>query len=84
MHGACEILGFDPIYVACEGRFIAFISKKDLKKALQIIKDHKPCKDASVIGEVIKGKNGIVTMKSKIGINRIVDMIIGEQLPRIC
>jgi len=83
--GACEILGFDPIYVANEGRFIAIVPKKDLEKALEVMKASEEGKDSVVIGEVIdQDSDGIVTIKSVIGVDRIVDMISGEQLPRIC
>lgn len=84
IHGACEILGFDPIYIANEGRFVAFIPAKDTDKALEII--HSDTKDAiaCVIGNVADRNQGLVTMKSKLGVDRIVDMLSGEQLPRIC
>jgi hydrogenase expression/formation protein HypE len=79
VRGACEILGFDPLYVANEGRFVAFVPEKDVPDALAAIGD-----DASVVGRVVEGTPGIVTMTSRIGTNRIVDMLSGEQLPRIC
>lgn len=82
--GACEILGFDPIYVANEGRFVMFIPKKDTDKAMNILKSHNEFMNSSVIGEVIDSEKGLITMKSRIGTVRIVDMISGEQLPRIC
>jgi hydrogenase expression/formation protein HypE len=92
VQGACEILGFDPLYVANEGRFIAFIPEKDAGRALEIMRfyqvanknsnlsDINPC----IIGHVTKKSSGIVKMTSKIGVQRIVDMLSGEQLPRIC
>jgi hydrogenase expression/formation protein HypE len=82
VQGACEILGFDPIYVANEGRFIAFIPQKDVQKTLDILQAKNS--DASLIGSVNKSSNSIVIMNSKIGGKRIVDMLSGEQLPRIC
>ncbi|MBI5404111.1 MAG: hydrogenase expression/formation protein HypE [Ignavibacteriae bacterium] len=91
--GICEILGFDPLNVANEGRFIAFVKKKDAAKALKILKEEEDGKYASIIGVVKKkslkienGKkeNGIVILKSILGTNRILDMLSGEQLPRIC
>ncbi len=89
VQGACEMLGFDPLYVANEGRFIVILPEKDAEKALDIMKKSEHGQDSKIIGKVIsenKGKNlyGFVTMKSKIGATRIVDMLSGEQLPRIC
>ena len=84
VQGACEILGFDPLYVACEGRLILFVAPKDVKKALSIMHSHPIGSHSCMIGEVRKGEEGLVTMKSKIGVERIVDMLSGEQLPRIC
>lgn len=81
--GACEILGFDPIYVANEGKFIAFIPEKDVKRALEIYRSHPEGKEARVIGRVCEG-NGRVVIKSLIGVERILDMLSGIQLPRIC
>lgn len=83
VQGACEILGFDPLYVANEGRFVAFIPEKDRDRALDIMRSHYPY-NAAIIGQVVEDKNSLVTLKSKIGSKRIVDMLSGEQLPRIC
>jgi hydrogenase expression/formation protein HypE len=82
--GACEILGFDPMYVANEGRFISFVPEKYVEKALDILNSNHSGKGAKIIGKVTSGTKGFVTMKSKIGATRIVDMLSGEQLPRIC
>lgn len=79
VRGACEILGFDPLYVANEGRFIAFVAPQDADCALDLLGG-----EASVIGEVRDDTPGLVTMRSVIGSNRIIDMLSGEQLPRIC
>ena len=84
VQGACEILGFDPLYVANEGRFIAFVSPQFSEKALDIMKAHPLGKDASIIGKVTEEIKPLVTMTSKIGTRRIIDMLSGEQLPRIC
>lgn len=81
VQGACEILGFDPLYVANEGRFVAFIPVADIEKALAIAQSYN---NACVIGSVTGKSSGMVKMKSKIGASRIVDMLSGEQLPRIC
>lgn len=83
--GVCEILGFDPLYVANEGRFILILKKEDAEKALQIMRAAQPDHEAALIGLVKdRRRDGIVTLKSSIGTNRIVDMLSGEQLPRIC
>lgn len=82
--GACEILGFDPLYVANEGRLVAFVPEKEADRALKILMSHPDGGGATIIGKVIDGKGSLVTMKSRIGVNRIVDLLSGEQLPRIC
>jgi hydrogenase expression/formation protein HypE len=84
VHAACEILGFDPMYVACEGRFCAFVAPQDAERALAIMRAHPLGEGAAIIGVVRTENPGVVTMKSRIGASRIVDMISGEQLPRIC
>jgi len=82
--GACEMLGFDPMYVANEGKLIAIISKEVASDLLNHMKKHPLAKDAEIIGEVKESKAGRVTMKTIIGSTRILDMMIGELLPRIC
>jgi len=84
VRGACEMLGLDPLYVANEGRFIAFIPEKDVKKALSVMKSSPAGREAAIIGKVTRKSSALVTMTSAIGVSRILDMIIGEQLPRIC
>jgi hydrogenase expression/formation protein HypE len=84
VHGACEILGFDPLYVANEGRFVAFVKSSDADRALELMRGHPLGSDACCIGAVTASPQGLVTMKSEIGATRIVDMLSGEQLPRIC
>jgi len=88
VQGACEILGFDPIYVANEGRFVAFVAPHDAERALAIMQVHSSGANAQIIGRVEPTEgfpsNGIVTMRSKIGARRVVEMLSGEQLPRIC
>jgi hydrogenase expression/formation protein HypE len=79
VRGACEILGLDPFYVANEGRFVAFVPPKDSKKALSVLGDQ-----ARQIGVVSEGTDCLVTLKSAIGATRILDMLSGDQLPRIC
>ena len=82
--GACEILGFDPMYVANEGTFVAFIAARDAERALTITREHPLGLGAGIIGSVAQEPAGLVTMKSRIGATRVIDMISGEQLPRIC
>jgi hydrogenase expression/formation protein HypE len=84
VHGACEILGFDPLYVANEGRFIGFVPAEDAERALKAMRAHPLGSDARIIGTVKSGNPGLVTMQSRIGGARVVDMLSGEQLPRIC
>jgi len=85
VRGACEILGFDPLYVANEGRFAVFVPEREAQRTLEILRLHPLGEDAQIIGHVDKDTSpGLVTMRSRIGASRIVDMISGEQLPRIC
>ncbi len=84
VRGACEILGFDPMYVANEGRFIAFVLPRDAERALEIARAHPLGGGSSIIGSVASEPSSLVTMKSGIGATRVIDMISGEQLPRIC
>ena len=84
VQGACEILGFDPMYVANEGKFNAIVPKRDADKCLEIMKAHKYGKDSVIIGEVLSHNEKVVKLKSRIGTMRILDMLSGEQLPRIC
>ncbi len=87
VRGACEILGLDPLYVANEGRFVAFLPAGQAQRALGILARFEPAARACLIGEVAgraEGGRGAVTLKSAIGVDRFVDMLSGEQLPRIC
>ncbi len=84
VRGACEILGLDPLYVANEGRFIAFVPAHESDQALAILRAQPLGADAALIGTVKEGSSGRVTIQSCIGITRILDMLSGEQLPRIC
>jgi hydrogenase expression/formation protein HypE len=81
---ACEMLGLDPLYVANEGRFVAFVAPEEKNRTLDIMKCHPLGKEASVIGKVSVRNSVAVTVKSKIGTKRILGMLSGEQLPRIC
>jgi len=82
VRGACEVLGLDALQVACEGRFIAIVAQRDEEKALGILKVKD--ENAAVIGRVIDGEAGLVTIETPIGSRRILDMPAGELLPRIC
>jgi hydrogenase expression/formation protein HypE len=82
--GACEILGFDPLYVANEGKLIAFVTSAEAKKVLTAMRSHPLGKDSVIIGEVTSDHPGTVIMNTRIGGTRVVDMLSGEQLPRIC
>ncbi len=82
--GACEILGLDPLYVANEGKLVAVVARQSAKNVLAAMRAHQFGKNAAIIGDVQKDKAGMVTMQTRIGGWRIVDMPVGEQLPRIC
>jgi hydrogenase expression/formation protein HypE len=82
--GACEMLGLDPLYIANEGKLIAIVSPADVKAVLKAMKKHAYGKEAAVIGKVTDEKSGRVVMNTRIGSSRIVDMLTGDPLPRIC
>lgn len=84
VEGACELLGLDPIYVANEGIFIAVVPPDKAEEALRILHLHEFGKQAAVIGEVVEDHPGKVVMLSRISGKRVVSMLTGEQLPRIC
>jgi len=84
VRGACEILGLDPLYLANEGRFIAIVTEKDAGRALEIMKANDVSSHAVRIGKVTEAPASLVTVESRIGTRRILDMHSGEQLPRIC
>ena len=84
VHGACEILGLDPLYVANEGKLIAIVSAETADRVVARMKQNRYGRDACIIGEVKAEPKGIVAMRTGFGGTRIVDMMVGEQLPRIC
>jgi len=81
---ACELLGLDPIHVANEGKLVAMVAPADADKILTRMRKNSYGRDAAIIGEVIEEHPGKVIMKTKLGPSRIVDMLSGELLPRIC
>lgn len=84
VHAACEMLGLDPLYVANEGKLIAVVPPNDADRLLAAMRDHPLGRNAAVIGEVVDNHRGMVIMRSVIGGDRVVTMLAGEQLPRIC
>jgi hydrogenase expression/formation protein HypE len=81
---ACEILGLDPLYVANEGKCLVIVSKEDMEKVLRAMRKNSYGKDSIIIGEVTAENPGRVLLKTKVGGTRILSMLTGEQLPRIC
>ncbi|MGA2382931.1 MAG: hydrogenase expression/formation protein HypE [Gemmatimonadales bacterium] len=83
--GACEVLGLDPLYVACEGRFLAFVAAAEADRALELLRSRPETARASRIGTVRQGGTpGLVVLRTKAGGDRVLDLLSGEQLPRIC
>jgi hydrogenase expression/formation protein HypE len=84
VEGACEMLGFDPLYVANEGVFIVVVKKEIAEKVVSVLQNDQATKKASLIGFVNSQTPKKVLLKSKIGGRRVVNYLTGEQLPRIC
>jgi hydrogenase expression/formation protein HypE len=84
VQGACELLGLDPLYVANEGKLIAIVAPEIAEVALQAVRSHPLGAEAQIIGTVNKENPGLVTMRTPFGTTRVVDMLAGDQLPRIC
>lgn len=82
--GACEILGLDPLYVANEGRLIAVVPAAASEQILGAMRAHPMGQESAIVGEVVADHPRLVTMKTRVGGSRVVDMLSGEQLPRIC
>ena len=83
--GACEVLGLDPLYVACEGRFLAFVTARDADRAVELLRSRPESAEAARIGTVRQGGTpGLVVLKTRAGGERVLDLLSGEQLPRIC
>lgn len=84
VRAACEMLGFDPLYIANEGKLVAFVAEKDAEKILETMRRHRYGQEAAVIGKVTGAGSPQVRLKTAIGGTRLVDMLPGEMLPRIC
>lgn len=84
VQGACEILGLDPLYVANEGKLVAIVAAEAAQQILDRMHAHPLGKHAAIIGEVVADHPGMVLMKTGIGGTRVLDVMFGEQLPRIC
>jgi hydrogenase expression/formation protein HypE len=84
VRGACEILGLDPLHVANEGRMAVWIPDERIGRTLEIMRSFSVGEQACRIGRVVEAEAGMVTARSEIGVTRVLDMIRGEQLPRIC
>jgi len=81
---ACELLGFDPLHVANEGRFVAIVAPGDAERAVALLRRHEVAAGAAIIGEIRDQPAGQVSCRGPFGVARAIDMLSGEQLPRIC
>jgi hydrogenase expression/formation protein HypE len=84
VQGACEMLGLDPLYVANEGKLIAIVDQGDAPAVVSAMRKHPLGTEARIIGSVENGRAGRVVMRTALGTSRVVDMLSGDQLPRIC
>jgi hydrogenase expression/formation protein HypE len=84
VRGACELLGLDPLYVANEGKLIAIVAPEVAEAALEALHAHEYGREAAIIGRVVDNHPGRVVLRTPLGSRRVVDMLVGEQLPRIC
>jgi hydrogenase expression/formation protein HypE len=84
VRGACEMLGLDPLYVANEGKLVAIVPEDEASHGLAALRTHPQGQDAAIVGRVVAEPRGLVTMRSRIGGTRVVPLLAGEQLPRIC
>ena len=82
--GTCEILGIDPLYVASEGRLIAVVTEERAEEALAILRSHPLGAEGAMVGRVSEEPEGIVLLQTAFGGSRVVDMLVGDPLPRIC
>lgn len=84
VRAACELLGFDPLYVANEGKLVAVVPEADAEQILAVMRRNPHGKNAAIIGKIVGEHPGRVAMKTLLGTSRIIDMLVGELLPRIC
>ncbi len=84
VRGACEIMGYDPLYIANEGKILVILPESGAEQALSIMRSYEAGRESRIIGRVTPDRAGILCLETTIGTTRIVDMISGEQLPRIC
>ncbi|MGZ9140587.1 MAG: AIR synthase-related protein, partial [Nitrospira sp.] len=84
VRGACELLGLDPLYVANEGRFVAIVPALQTEAALAVMRRHKAASLAAPIGTVTDRNPPMVILRTVVGTHRVLDLLSGEQLPRIC
>ncbi len=82
--GACELLGLDPLYLANEGKLVAIVPPDFADVLIEAMRGHEAGREAAIIGEVVESPEGVVVMNTSFGGGRIVDLLVGEQLPRIC
>lgn len=84
VRGVCELLGLDPCYVANEGRFVVILPESQAAEAIDLMRSHPLGENTVLIGKIHAATSGMVTMKNRIGTNRIMELLSGAQLPRIC
>ncbi|MEQ8956433.1 MAG: hydrogenase expression/formation protein HypE, partial [Coleofasciculus sp. C2-GNP5-27] len=84
VNGVCEILGLDPLYLANEGKLVVIVPRSHADSVLSAMKSHPAGEDSCIVGEVIDSPAGVVLLHTAFGAERIVDMLVGDQLPRIC
>ncbi len=84
VRAACEMLGYDPLYVANEGKLVAVVAPEDADRVRRVMRAHPHAREAAIIGEVMEQDRSRVLLRTRIGGTRIVDMLAGEMLPRIC
>ena len=84
VRGACELLGLDPLYVANEGKLVAIVPADVAERVLTAMRQNPLGEHAQIIGTVTAGSPGLVTIRTPLGTTRVVDMLAGDQLPRIC
>jgi len=84
VRGACEMLGLDPLYVANEGKLVAVVPPAAADRVLAAVKNHPLGRDAALVGTIVADHPGLVVLRSRVGGERVVTLLSGEQLPRIC